>query len=81
MKTLWDFFFSSLPAADSPFGTVNWKDLLKVLRVAAVAAVAFFLSQLAKDLSGLDFGSLDKAIDLLAVGITELSRRFLSDKK
>ena len=65
----------SLPASDSNFGTVNKTDLQKVLRMAIVGAVGIFLAELAKGLTGLNFGTLDPAVDLVGMLLTETARR------
>lgn len=78
LYTMFDFLFKALPASDSPSGTVNKTDLMKVLRLAVVASVGYLCSHLAADLAGLDFGAYKPIIDIVCVALTELGRRLVS---
>lgn len=68
----------SLPASTSGPGEINWLDVLKVLRMAGVAAVGVFCAEVAANMSSVDFGAFRPLVDIGAMLLTELVRRYFT---
>lgn len=80
MNAIYKFFFAALPASYSGFGKINWLDVNKSLRLAATAAIGYFIGEAVTSLMSVDFGSLKPIVDIVLMGLAELGRRLLADK-
>jgi hypothetical protein len=68
-----------LPKSTSAFMELDTTDIRKVIRLALVASIGLFLSELATKIPGLNFGVYQPAANLLGVVLTEVVRRYFTD--
>jgi len=75
LNNIWKILVGSFGASDSPFGTINKKDVLKVLRTAAIAGIVSAVAVATGMLQDVSWG----VVGPLAIAVLEAVQRWLKD--